>query len=173
MSLLTFVLPWWARAGLLALLGALVFMLGQLHGERVAGQRHLDYVTAQVAQTTRIAQAQTKVVIETQVKYVDRIKTIYKQGEVIEKQVPIYVTAADNAGCSVNAGFVRLHDAAWSGDVAGAAADSDREPAAVSLAAVAETNAANATACRAWREQALGWREFYERLKATTNLPQK
>jgi hypothetical protein len=69
-------------------------------------------VSAQAAQAAKIAQAQTKVVVETQVKYVDRIKTIYKQEETIEKQVPIYVTAADDAGCSINAGFVRVYDAA-------------------------------------------------------------
>ncbi|WP_428718592.1 hypothetical protein [Undibacterium curvum] len=158
-------LPWPARLLAISLALGIVFLIGQLRGERIAGQRHLDYVTAQASQTTKIVRAQAKVVIETQVKYVDRIKTIYKQGETIEKQVPIYVTAADDSRCSISTGFVRAYDAAWSGDDPGPAASADREPAAVSLATVAETNAANATSCRAWREQAIGLRELYSKLQ--------
>lgn len=119
------------------------------------------------AQSVKIAQAQAKVIVETQIKYVDRIKTIYTRGETIEKQVPIYITADDNAGCTINTGFVRIHDAAWTGEPQGSATSADREPAGVSLAAVAETTAFNATACIAWREQALGLREFYAKMQAT------
>lgn len=161
----TQLVPWYVRVMVVLALVLATYRAGMLHGERVAGQTHIDYVSAQAAQSVKVAQAQMKVVIETQVKYVDRIKTIYKQGEIIEKQVPIYITAADNAGCTINAGFVRIHDAAWTGEPAGSAASTDREPAGVSLAEVAETNAFNATACFAWREQALGLREFYQKLK--------
>jgi hypothetical protein len=146
--------------------GAVIYLLGMLHGERSAGQAHIDYVSAQAAQSVKVAQAQMKVVIETQLKYVDRIKTIYKQGETIEKQVPIYITAADDSACTINAGFVRIHDAAWTNQHAGSVAESDREPAGVSLAEVAETTAFNATACLAWREQALTLRELYTKLQA-------
>jgi len=70
--------------------------------------------------------------------------------------------------CSVSAGFVRVHDAAWSGEPAGAAANSDRDSSGVSLADVAEVSAENARICRTWREQALGWREFYRGLQKAT-----
>lgn len=56
---------------------------------------------------------------------------------------------------------MRVLDAAWSGDPVGPASDSGREPAGVPLAAIAAIEAGNATSCRAWREQALGWRNFY------------
>lgn len=158
--------PWYVRALVAVAAGVVIYLLGMLHGERVAGQAHIDYASEQAAQSVKVAQAQAKIVIETQIKYVDRIKTIYKQGETIEKQVPIYITADDNAGCAINTGFVRIHDAAWSGEPAGPAAIADREPAGVSLAAVAETNAFNATTCLAWREQALGLRELYAKLQA-------
>ncbi|MBY0243046.1 MAG: hypothetical protein K2X55_27435 [Burkholderiaceae bacterium] len=144
--------------------------LGVMLGERVAGQRHIDYITAQAAQTVAIGRAQTKVVLQTEIKYRDRIKTIYVKGDEIEKQVPVYVTAADDQRCVVNTGFVRAYNAAWSGDLAGAAADADREPAGISLAEVAEADAFNATTCRAWREQVIGWREFYKGLKAATDI---
>lgn len=161
------ILPWPARLLAISFALVIVFLIGQLHGERVAGLRHLDYVSAQAAQAAKIAQAQTKVVVETQVKYVDRIKTIYKQGDTIEKQVPIYVTAADDAGCSINAGFVRVYDAAWEGADPGSAGSTDREPAGISLATVAETNASNAASCHAWREQALALRELYIKIQKT------
>ena len=169
MSILSAVMPAWARWLIIGLLVAVVFMSGQMRGERIAGERHIKYVTAQSLQTTKITQAQAKVVIQTEIKYRDRIQKIYVQGAEIEKQVPVYVTQVDNDRCSINAGFVRVYNATWAGDAAGAAAESDRESSGISVVEVAETNASNATACRAWREQALGWREFYQNLKSATN----
>jgi len=171
MGFLTAALPSWARWLALAAVFAAVFLLGQLRGERIAGERHNDYVSQQATQSVRIAKAQTKVVVQTEVQYRDRIQKIYVKGDVIEKEVPIYVTQADNASCTVNAGFVRSYDAGWTGEPAGPAADSDREPAGISLAQVAEADAFNAKACLAWREQALGWRKYYERLKQATVTP--
>ena len=163
----TQLVPWYVRVMVVLALVLATYRAGMLHGERVAGQAHIDYVSAQAAKSVKVAQAQAKVVIETQIKYVDRFKTIYAQGETIEKQVPIYITADDNAGCTINTGFVRIHDAAWANQPAGPAADTDRESAGVSLAEVAETNAFNAAACLAWREQALGLHEFYAKMQAT------
>lgn len=165
------VIPPWARWLVLAVAFAFVFMFGQMRGERVAGQRHIDYVTAQAGQTIKIAKAQQIVVTKTEIEYRDRIQKIYVKGDVIEKEIPTYVTQTDNARCTINAGFVRIHDAAWSGEPAGSAAESDREPAGVSLAEAAEVGAHNATACLAWREQALGLRDFYQKLKLATNAP--
>ncbi|MBR7792298.1 hypothetical protein KDM87_06770 [Undibacterium sp. FT147W] len=169
MNLLTLI-PLPARIAIVVAAGIALYMLGMLHGERSAGQAHIDYISKQAAQSVKVAQAHAKIVIETQIKYVDRIKTIYKQGETIEKQVPIYITADDNAGCTINTGFVRIHDAAWTGEPPGSATSADREPAGIPLAEVAETNAFNATACLAWREQALGLREFYQKLKKVRDV---
>ena len=169
MKLGQFVLPGWARLLTLASVAASVFALGVMRGERWAGERHIDYVTRQAAQTVAIARAQAEVVVRTEIKYRDRIQKIYVKGEEIERQVPIYVTPADSAACSVNAGFVRAYNAAWTGDSAGAAEGADREPSGVSLAAVAEADAHNAASCRVWREQVLGFREFYSNLKLATD----
>jgi hypothetical protein len=116
-----------------------------------------------------IVRAQQEVVVQTEIKYRDRIKTVYLKGEEIEKLVPVYVTRADDDRYGVNAGFVRVYNAAWAGEPAGAAVDTDRETANVPLSEVAEVDVFNATACRAWREQALGWREFYDGLRAGIN----
>ena len=165
MSLLNVVLPWWARWLVLASAAAAFGTICYNKGEQVKGEEHLAYIAEQAQRAIKIAKAQQVIVTQTQIKYVDRIKTVYAKGETIEKQVPIYITPADIARFAVNAGFVRLYDAAWSGDAPGSAADSDRESAGVSLAQVAETDAFNAAACHAWREIALGQRQFYDELR--------
>ncbi len=165
------ILPWWARWLTLGAALAMVFLLGQIHGERIAGEAHTDYISKQAAQTVAIAKAQNKVVIDTQIEYVDRIKTVYIKGAEIEKQVPVFVTSVDNADCNIRTSFVRLHDAAWQGDDPGPAASADREPSGISLAEVAEVSASNAAICRHWREKALGLEAFYNKLKAATNVP--
>lgn len=159
------VLPLWARIVALLACGAAVYLLGQLQGERIAGQRHLDYVSAQAGHSMRVAQAQSQVIWKTDVQYRDRIHTVYVKGDTIERAVPELVTPADNERFGVNAGFVRSFNAAWANEPAGAAAESDHEPATVPLADIAEAEAFNATACHAWREQALGLRELYGSMK--------
>jgi hypothetical protein len=167
--LLSAVLPLWARCLVLAAAGACLFLFGQLRGERIAGQVHTDYLVAQAAAGTALAQKEIQVVVQTETKYRDRVQTVYVQGAEIEKQIPVLVTPADTLVFGVNAGFVRLYDAAWEGSPTGPPADTDREPAAVSLADVASADAHNAISCRAWREKALGLRENYQRLQGIIN----
>lgn len=162
------ILPTWSRWLIAGALGVLLYMLGLLHGERIASQRHADYITAQAAHTSSIAQAQVRVVMKTEIKYRDRIQKVYIKGEEIEKLVPVYVTRDDDDHFGVNAGFVRSYNAAWAGEPAGPADESDRDPAGVPLSAIAEVDAHNATACRAWRELAIGLREHYGEIKGVT-----
>ena len=165
------VIPSWARWLALVLASLFFYAFGRLDGARIEGAKHLAYVAKQAEQSVKIVQAQQKVVTETEIKYRDRIQKIYVKGDVIEKEVPVYVTQADNDRCAVNVGFVRSYNAGWTGEPTGPAAESDREPSGVTLTGVAEIDAFNATACRAWRELALGLREHYEKLKAATESP--
>lgn len=158
---MTNLLPWWARLAFVALFAFSFYALGVSRGEQRAGQRHIDYVQAQAKQSIKIAQRQQEVVVKTEVKMRDRVQVIYKQGEEIEKQVPIYITSLDDQRFAVSNGWVRLYDAAFAGESPGPATELDHEPARISTAAIADANAFNATVCRQWREQALGWREFY------------
>jgi hypothetical protein len=171
MNFLTAVIPTWARWLILVLAALFLYAFGRMDGERIEGVKHLAYVAQQAQQGMKIVQAQQKVVTQTEIKYRDRIQTVYVKGDTIIKEVPTYVTQADNDRCTINAGFVRVYDAAWSGEPAGPAADPDREPAGVSLTDVAETDAFNAKVCKVWREQALGWREYFDGLKKATQAP--
>lgn len=155
------ILPAYAKWIAAAVLIAAAYGVGRLHEARRGADAMIDYQAKQAAQSVRIIERQGKVVTVTETKYRDRIKTIYVKGEQIENSIPTYIQPADLDRFAVNAGFVRLLDAAWAGEAVGPARDSDREPAGVPLDEVAATEARNATSCRAWRDQAIGWREFY------------
>jgi hypothetical protein len=171
MSFLTWAMPPWMKYAAIALAAVALYLLGRVDGARIEGAAHLEYVAKQSTQTLAIAKAQIKEVVRTEIEYRDRTKTIYVKGDVIEREVPVYVTQADNDRCTINAGFVRSYNAAWTGEPAGPAAESDREPAGISLSEVGEADAFNAKVCRAWREKALGIEALYRRLQAVTNHP--
>ena len=163
------VLPSWAKWAAIAALMVAVYGAGRLHEARRGADALADYIGKQAAQTAVIIKKQVEVRTVVQTKYVDRVQKIYVQGETIEKSIPTYIQPADTDRFAVNAGFIRVLDAAWSGEPVGPAADSDREPAELSLDAVAGSEVANATSCLTWREQALGWREFYVRQQVAIN----
>jgi hypothetical protein len=165
-ALIGCVLPLWARWLALVAICAALWFCGYVHGARNEGQKHLAYIGQQAVLAAKIERAQAKVILQTETVYRDRIKTIYMKGAEIEKQVPIYVTAADDSQYGVNVGWVRQYNATWAGDTASAAADTDRASAGIPISEIAATNAHNATACLAWREQALGWQAFYAGLQS-------
>jgi len=166
------ILPFWAKYAALALLAVALYAFGRLDGTRIEGAKHADYVAQQASRTVRIMQAQQKVSTDVQIHYVERIKVIKEKGDVVIKEVPVYVTDADDAGCNVSVGFVRTHRAATTGEPAGPAADSDREASGIALSAVAEVDAENARNHRACIAQVEGWQEFYQKLQnMTANIP--
>ncbi len=163
------VLPPWTKWAAAAALLATVYGVGRLHEARRGADAMAEYQAKQAGQAVRIIERQAKVVTVTETKYRDRIKTVYVQGATIENSIPDYVQPADTGRFAVNAGFVRVLDAAWAGQAVGPAADSDREPASIPLDQVAGAEVHNATSCLAWREQAIGWREFYARQQVAIN----
>ncbi|MYM70529.1 hypothetical protein GTP45_27505 [Pseudoduganella sp. FT55W] len=154
-------LPAYAKWAAAAALMAAAYGVGRLHEARRGADAMIAYQAKQTAQGVRIVERQGKVVTVTETKYRDRIQTVYVKGEEIEKSIPVYVQPADVGRFAVNAGFVRVLAAGWTGEAVGPARDSDREPAGVPLDDIAATEVHNATSCRAWRKQVIGWREFY------------
>ncbi|NML62287.1 hypothetical protein HHL21_14615 [Massilia sp. RP-1-19] len=163
------VVPNWTKWAAVAALMVAVYGAGRLHEARRGADAMADYIGKQATQTAGIVKKQIEVQTSVQTKYVDRIQKIYVQGATIETNIPIYIQPADADRFGVNAGFVRVLDAAWSGEPVGPATDSDREPAELSLDAVAAAEVGNATSCRAWRDQALGWRDFYAGQQVAVN----
>lgn len=85
--------------------------------------------------------------------YVDRERVIYKTGKTITKEVPVYVTPAADAACTLTRGFVRLHDSAAANVPPGPAEPADADPAGIALSAATEVVADNYTTCHATRNQ--------------------
>lgn len=99
------------------------------------------------------AKRQAEVTVKVVTKYVDRVRVVQGKTKTIIKEVPVYVTKKADADCTINAGFVRLHDAAASAADPGAARDADAAPSGVTLSAVAETVAGNYGICFETAEQ--------------------
>lgn len=152
---------------MLLLIGA--YGLGRVHEARVGGAALAEYQSKQLGNTVRTVEKQVVVQKEVEVKYVARIRKIYVKGETTEKSIPQYITAVDVDRYGVNAGFARVIDADWTSDAIGPAVDSDGEPAGIQIDDVAVVQASNNTACRAWREQVYGWREFYAKQQIAIN----
>lgn len=110
------VVPRWCWEVLIVL--ALLLAYG-LH-ERSVGERlvQADWDAAkreQAAFIAQVGQKQDQVLRQTVTQYVDRVKVVHDQGATQIKQVPIYVTAQNDAQCTINGGFVRLWNAANTG----------------------------------------------------------
>lgn len=98
-------------------------------------------------------------------KSVDRVQIVTRD---IIKEVPVYVTVEANNRCTITDGFVRLHDAAASATApvpysAGQSADA---AAGIEASAVAATVADNYGTCNVWKEQVLGWQQWYASQRA-------
>lgn len=89
------------------------------------------------------------------------------------KEIPAYVTPAADARCVIPVGFVRLYDAAASGEASlpPAAGGSLDAPSGVDLSDVLETDVWNYGAAYQWRAEALTWRAWYRDQKAAWDAP--
>lgn len=163
------VVPAWARWAAVLALCVAAYGTGRIQEARRGADAMLAYVGKQAAQTAVITKKQVQVVTQVETKYRDRIQVIYKEGKQIEDHIPEIVTPDIDQRLPLPAGFVRVLDAAWTGEPLGPATESDREPAAVPASVVVANETDNATSCRVWRKQALGWREFYARQQVAIN----
>jgi hypothetical protein len=122
-----------------------------------------EYKTKQAEKTVETIREVEKIVVEVETKYVDRIKTVKVKGDTIVKEVPVYVTKDDDAACELRVGFVRVHDAASRNQPAEPAAESDRAAGGIALSEATAVIADNYAKAYVWREQVLGWQEFWSR----------
>lgn len=93
--------------------------------------------------------------------YVDRWHTILQAGATLIRKVPVYVTAHDDAACTIPLGFVRLHDAAATGTaLPNSAGAADAQPSGLALSAVAGSVVDNYTTCRGVANQLTSLQEW-------------
>lgn len=148
--------------GLLAvvvLLG-LSYALGHANGVASEQGKAKDAEIKQLREAFEQGQAVGTVRDVVVTEYVDRERVIYKTGATITKEVPVYVTPAADAACTLNRGFVRLHDAAAANVLPGPASAADAEPGGIALSAATGVIAENYTTCNATRNQLTALQEW-------------
>ena len=89
------------------------------------------------AAKTETAAAETTVKVVT--KYVKQIQVVKETGDVIIKQIPMYITKNDDSMCAVPNGFVLLHDSASRNEVPDTSRAPDEGASKVKISGVAET----------------------------------
>lgn len=134
----------------------------------------IDKTAATWAEKWRFMQTQLQVAENTH-------RIIYNT---IREQVPVYVTAKADAGCTVPLGFVVLYDAAVTGSEPQSVAaaygigpgDVDR-PSGVTLSKVGAVSVSNADSCSDWRDKLQTCRAyvdsvtgFYNQLRSTVHV---
>lgn len=85
---------------------------------------------------------------------------------VVREQIPVFVSPRASAACSINRGFVELHDATSADRVPALSGNPDDAAPGVTLNSVAATIAENYGRCHAWRHQlisTIAWARKYER----------
>ncbi|ARV24860.1 hypothetical protein [Xanthomonas citri] len=131
------------------LVGGCVWQERRVSTARTERKQALDAKAAAIAERDS-ARASTKTIVE----YVDRVQIVREAGATITREVPIYVTQKADAACAIPAGFVRLHDAAATGNPAGPpTGDPDAPAAGITLSGIAGTIADNYTSCHATAAQ--------------------
>jgi len=146
-------IPWSYRLLALVLLGVALIGFGWVKG---AGHVQAQWDAAVQQQTLQVAtarQKQAEATVKVVTQYVDRVRVVRQKGNTIIKEVPVYVPVQADAACTINRGFVRLHDAAAAGELPEPARDADATAAGIALSAVAGTVAANYQTCHENAEQ--------------------
>ena len=162
-------IPWPYRWLAVAALAVALIGFGWIKG---ASHVQVQWDAAIQQQTLRVAavrerQAEATVKVVTQ--YVDRVRFVREKGDTIIKEVPVYVPVQADAACTINRGFVRLHDAAAAGELPEPARDADAASAGIALSAVAGTLTANYQTCH---ENAVQLRALQEWARGATPAEQ-
>lgn len=155
--------PWLIGAALVAY--PLTYFAGYQAGvrsEKAAEAKRLDEARKKVAKrevkAEKITNAAAGELERTQVEIRWRTRTLIKE-------VPTYVTPADDALCRIPVGFVQLHDAAAAG-LPEPSGGPDPTPSGVPLSSVASTVADNYGTAHALRAEVETWRKWYAEQKA-------
>ncbi|MGE3853009.1 MAG: hypothetical protein AB7K09_14800 [Planctomycetota bacterium] len=160
------VIPWPYRWLALVALGVALVGFGWIKG---AGHVQAEWdaaVQEQILQAAAVRERQTQATVKVVTEYVDRVRIVRQKGETIIKEVPVYVPVQADAACTINRGFVLLHDAAAAGELPEPAGDADAAAADIALSAVAGTVAANYQTCHETAEQLRALQGWIREMKA-------
>ena len=160
-------IPWPYRLMALAALAVALIGFGWVKGAGHVQARWDAAVQQQTLQATAIRERQALATVKVVTEYVDRIRVVREKGDTIVKEVPVYVPVQADAACTINRGFVRLHDAAAAGELPKPAGDADAPAAGLALSAVAGTVAGNYQSCHENAEQLRALQAWVREMAAT------
>nr|DAX66288.1 MAG TPA: hypothetical protein [Caudoviricetes sp.] len=161
-------IPWPYRLLVLAVLGVALVGFGWIKGASHVQAQWDAAIQQQALQTAAIRERQSQATVKVVTQYVDRVRIVREKGETIIKEVPVYVPVQADAACTINRGFVRLHDAAAAGDLPEPARDADAAATGIALSAVAGTVAANYQTCHENAEQLTALQVWVSEMSATS-----
>ena len=161
-------IPWPYRLLALVLLAAALIGFGWIKGAEHVQARWDAAVQQQTLQAAAIRERQAEATVKVVTEYVDRVRVVREKGDTIIKEVPIYVSVQADAACTINRGFVRLHDAAAAGELPEPAGDADAPAAGLALSAVAATVATNYQTCHENAEQLRALQAWVSEMSATS-----
>ncbi len=155
-------------AGILAalLLAALAAIAWQRHQTADLSSRLASAQADTIAALFDASVAKVDVKIITQ--YVDRVRVVHDTTQVIQREIPTYVTPSTDRAFPLPVGFVRVHDAAATGVLPGPAGDTDAAASDVTASHAADVIAANYGTCLEIREQL---NAILDRVEATAASP--
>jgi hypothetical protein len=166
MSILTSLIPLPYRIGALAviLVGALI--TARVYWDKSVNAKVAKEIAAYVAQKTKDDQdlkaIDTKTNTKIQIQYVDRVKTITKQGK---DNVQIIYKYVHDSELLSNA-WVRDHDtSAAGGSISGPTSTDDQASTFTATDALA-TVASNYATCNIYREQVSAWQDWFNQTNA-------
>lgn len=143
------------------LMSIIVLVFGVYMEGGISNQEEWEAKVAEVKlemakKETASAEVTTKVIT----KYITKIEVVKEKGNEIIKQVPIYITKADDAQCVVSNGFVLLHDSASRNEVPDPTRKIDAGASEVKLSGVATTVTENYTTYHQVAEQLKSLQEW-------------
>ena len=112
-----------------------LFMVGAISNEDIWQLKVKEMETAIAKQELAAAELTHEVITQ----YVDRVKIVEGKTHEIIKKVPVYITKESDAKCTINNGFVSLHDHASKNEVPDSTGTINENPSDVKLSTVAET----------------------------------
>ena len=162
------VIPWPYRLLALAVLGVALVGFGWIKGASHVQAQWDAVVQQQTLQAATVRQRQAEAAVKIVTQYVDRVRIVREKGDTIIKEVPVYVPVQADAACTINRGFVRLHDAAAAGELPEPARDADAAATGIAISAVAGTVAANYQTCHENAEQLRALQTWVREMKVAS-----
>lgn len=160
-------IPWPYRLLTLAALSVALVGFGWIKGASHVQAQWDAAIQQQALQAAAVRERQAQATVKVVTQYVDRVRVVREKGDTITKEVPVYVPVQADAACTINRGFVRLHDAAAASELPKPAGDADAPAAGLALSAVAGTVAGNYQSCHENAEQLRALQAWVREMAAT------